>query len=58
LLKDLKKDLNDELAYITDVISDHPKNYQVWYGSCQSLCCVLVIVEMVAGIIDESWLIG
>ncbi|CAH1783097.1 unnamed protein product [Owenia fusiformis] len=31
LLKDLDKDLNDELVYITEVIHDHPKNYQVWH---------------------------
>lgn len=31
LLKELNKDLNEELAYITKVILHHPKNYQVWY---------------------------
>lgn len=30
LLKDLRKDLSSELAYISDVIRKHPKNYQVW----------------------------
>ena len=29
LLKDLKKDLAKELVYVTEVIEDHPKNYQV-----------------------------
>lgn len=31
LLKDLKKDIPQELDYIENVISDHPKNYQVWH---------------------------
>ncbi|ELT98920.1 hypothetical protein CAPTEDRAFT_104214, partial [Capitella teleta] len=31
LLKDLGKNLQDELDYITEVIHDHPKNYQVWH---------------------------
>lgn len=30
LLKELKKDLKEELKYITDMILLHPKNYQVW----------------------------
>jgi protein farnesyltransferase/geranylgeranyltransferase type-1 subunit alpha len=30
LMKELKKDLKEELKYITQVIIDHPKNYQVW----------------------------
>lgn len=30
LLKELNKDLNDELEFITNVIRSHPKNYQVW----------------------------
>ncbi|KAK2192900.1 hypothetical protein NP493_21g10019 [Ridgeia piscesae] len=31
LLKELKKDLRDELSYITGMIWSHPKNYQVWH---------------------------
>lgn len=31
LMKELKKDLKEELKYITQVIIDHPKNYQVWH---------------------------
>eukprot|EP00795_Rhopilema_esculentum_P011886 gene11886-2439_t len=31
ILKSLDKDLNAELHYITNVIKDQPKNYQVWY---------------------------
>nr|XP_034330333.1 protein farnesyltransferase/geranylgeranyltransferase type-1 subunit alpha [Crassostrea gigas] len=31
LLKELKKDLKEELKYITDMILSHPKNYQVWH---------------------------
>ena len=30
LIRDLKKDLRDELDFITSVINSHPKNYQVW----------------------------
>ncbi|XP_061184244.1 protein farnesyltransferase/geranylgeranyltransferase type-1 subunit alpha-like isoform X1 [Saccostrea echinata] len=31
LLKELEKDLKEELKYITDMIISHPKNYQVWH---------------------------
>jgi protein farnesyltransferase/geranylgeranyltransferase type-1 subunit alpha len=31
ILQELKKDLNQELNYISDVIEDNPKNYQVWH---------------------------
>ena len=31
LLKDLNKDLREELSYISSMIRDHAKNYQVWY---------------------------
>jgi len=31
ILKELNKDLRDELYYITDIIHDNPKNYQVWH---------------------------
>lgn len=31
LLKDLGKDLREELRYVQEVIEDHPKNYQVWH---------------------------
>jgi len=31
LLKELDKDLRDELTYISKVIDDHSKNYQVWH---------------------------
>ena len=30
LLRDLKADLTEELRNITEIIEDHPKNYQVW----------------------------
>ena len=29
LLQELKKDLNDELLFVSEVIEEHPKNYQV-----------------------------
>jgi protein farnesyltransferase/geranylgeranyltransferase type-1 subunit alpha len=31
ILKDLNKDLTQELAYISEIIQDNPKNYQVWH---------------------------
>lgn len=31
LIKTLEKDLQEELEFVTDVICDHPKNYQVWF---------------------------
>ncbi|KAI0214920.1 Protein farnesyltransferase/geranylgeranyltransferase type-1 subunit alpha [Lamellibrachia satsuma] len=31
LLKELNRDLRDELTYITGMIWGHPKNYQVWH---------------------------
>lgn len=31
ILKNLDMDLMEELKYITKVIEEHPKNYQVWY---------------------------
>ncbi len=30
LIRDLNKDLSEELDFITSVINSHPKNYQVW----------------------------
>nr|KAG5689295.1 hypothetical protein BaRGS_033087 [Batillaria attramentaria] len=31
ILSELDKDLKEELRYISTVIEDHPKNYQVWH---------------------------
>eukprot|EP01098_Paradermamoeba_levis_P007187 TRINITY_DN297_c0_g1_i1.p1 TRINITY_DN297_c0_g1~~TRINITY_DN297_c0_g1_i1.p1 ORF type:complete len:305 (-),score=50.47 TRINITY_DN297_c0_g1_i1:43-957(-) len=31
LLNDLKKDLKEELRFISEIGSDNPKNYQLWY---------------------------
>lgn len=33
LVKELKIDLHDEVKYISDVIRQFTKNYQVWYAS-------------------------
>lgn len=30
ILKELNKDLNNELDYVKTIIREHPKNYQVW----------------------------
>jgi hypothetical protein len=40
LLKELNKDLNAEMKYITDMIISHPKNYQVWWVRCAWLTVV------------------
>ena len=31
IIKELNKNLHEELNYITDIIHDNPKNYQVWH---------------------------
>ena len=40
ILGELDKDLTAEMRYITTVIEDHPKNYQVWSVNSQSLLCI------------------
>ena len=40
ILGELDKDLTEEMRYITSVIEDHPKNYQVWSVNSQSLLCI------------------
>jgi protein farnesyltransferase/geranylgeranyltransferase type-1 subunit alpha len=31
ILKELNKNLNEELLYVADTIQENPKNYQVWH---------------------------
>ena len=37
ILKELKKDLRPEFDYISEIIKDNPKNYQVWWA-LNSIC--------------------
>ena len=49
ILGELDKDLTEEMRYITTVIEDHPKNYQVWSVNSQILSCELAVCFVCVG---------
>ena len=67
ILKDLKKDLREELEYIGNMIQEYPKNYQVWYeASTTRLAYFSFVLSLrlsnhvwiTSGITASAWSIG
>lgn len=59
IIRELDKDLREELKFIGSVIEEHPKNYQVWYEkfllrSCSMFIYVYHVCFTSVGVVFES----